>query len=107
MPRLLKTQLCGALYSTGLDAFELTDAEAPIVAEICRTLDGIALAIEIAAVRAETFGVAGLAARLDDRFRLLMRGRRTALTRCGISSSRRRPRIWSERSPRCRRSTPA
>jgi predicted ATPase/DNA-binding winged helix-turn-helix (wHTH) protein len=67
--------------STGLDPYELTDAEAPAVAEICRTLDGIALAIEIAAVRLETFGVAGLAARLDDRFRLLMRGRRTALTR--------------------------
>ncbi len=67
--------------STGLDPFELTDAEAPIVADICRTLDGIALAIEIAAVRVDTFGVAGLAARLDDRFRLLMHGRRTALTR--------------------------
>ena len=67
--------------STGLDPYVLTDAEAPAVAQICRALDGIALALEIAAVRVETFGVAGLAARLDDRFRLLMRGRRTALTR--------------------------
>jgi predicted ATPase/DNA-binding winged helix-turn-helix (wHTH) protein len=67
--------------ATGLDPFELSDAEAPIVAGICRTLDGIALAIEIAAARVDTFGVTGLAARLDDRFRLRMHGRRTALTR--------------------------
>ena len=67
--------------AASLDAFELTDADAPIVAEICRRLDGIALAIEIAAARADAFGIAGLAARLDDRFRLEMRGRRTALTR--------------------------
>jgi predicted ATPase/DNA-binding winged helix-turn-helix (wHTH) protein len=64
-----------------LDAFELGDAEGPIVAEICRRLDGIALAIEIVAGRVDTFGVAGLAARLDERFSLLLRGRRTALPR--------------------------
>ncbi len=64
-----------------LDAFELGDAEAPLVAEICRRLDGIALAIEIVAGRVDTFGVAGLAARLDERFSLLLRGRRTALPR--------------------------
>ncbi len=67
--------------AASLDAFELTDANAPLVADICRRLDGIALAIEIAAARADAFGIAGLAARLDDRFRLEMRGRRTALTR--------------------------
>ena len=67
--------------AASLDAFELTDADAPIVADICRRLDGIALAIEIAAGRADAFGIAGLAALLDDRFRLVMRGRRTALTR--------------------------
>jgi predicted ATPase/DNA-binding winged helix-turn-helix (wHTH) protein len=67
--------------AASLDAFELSDAEAPVVADICRRLDGIALAIEIAAGRTDAFGVAGLAALLDDRFRLVMRGRRTALTR--------------------------
>jgi predicted ATPase/DNA-binding winged helix-turn-helix (wHTH) protein len=64
-----------------LDTFELTDAEAPAVAEICRRLDGIALAIELAAGRVGVFGAAGLAAHLDDRFRLLTSGLRTALPR--------------------------
>jgi predicted ATPase len=63
------------------DTFELEDADAPKVAELCRSLDGIALAIEIAAGRVETFGVAQLASGLDGRLRLLMRGRRTSLTR--------------------------
>lgn len=62
-------------------SFELSDADAPIVAEICHRLDGIPLAIEIAASRVDTFGVAGLAAGLNDRFQLLMQGRRTALPR--------------------------
>jgi predicted ATPase/DNA-binding winged helix-turn-helix (wHTH) protein len=61
--------------------FELTDADAPVIAEICRRLDGIPLAIELAAGRLDAFGVRGLAAHLDDRFRLLTRGRRTALPR--------------------------
>ncbi len=60
-----------------LGEFELTDENAPIVAEICRKLDGIPLAIELAAARVETFGVRGLAARLDDRIRLLTSGRRS------------------------------
>ena len=67
--------------AASLDGFELTDADAPIVVDLCRRLDGIALAIEIAAGRADAFGIAGLATLLDDRFRLVMRGRRTALTR--------------------------
>ena len=61
--------------------FELSDRDAPLVAQICRRLDGIALAIEIAAGRVDAFGVAGLARLLDDRFQLLMQGRRTALPR--------------------------
>src|ERR1043166_1370977 len=64
-----------------LDTFELTDTDAPIVAEICRKLDGIALAIELAAGRVDAFGLRELAKLLNDRFRLLMRGRRTALRR--------------------------
>jgi predicted ATPase/DNA-binding winged helix-turn-helix (wHTH) protein len=61
--------------------FELSDADAPVVAEICRRLDGIPLAIELATGCIDVFGVRELAARLDDRFGLLMRGRRTALLR--------------------------
>jgi len=67
--------------AASLDGFELGDAEAPAVADICRKLDGIALAIELAAGRVDAFGVRDLAAHLDDRFRLLTRGRRTALPR--------------------------
>ena len=63
------------------DAFELTDVDAPIVVDICRKLDGIALAIELAAGRVDAFGVRELATLLNDRFRLLMRGRRTAVRR--------------------------
>jgi len=51
------------------------------MAGICRRLDGIPLAIELAAARADAFGIEDLAARLDDRFTLLTRGRRTALPR--------------------------
>jgi len=64
-----------------LDTFELTDSNAPVVAEICHKLDGIPLAIELAAGRIDTFGVAGLAAALADRFKPMTGGRRTALPR--------------------------
>jgi predicted ATPase len=67
--------------SATADGYELTDADAPLVAQICRRLDGIALAIELAAGRVGAFGVHGVAARLDDRFQLLTHGRRTALAR--------------------------
>jgi predicted ATPase len=52
-----------------------------IIVAICRRLDGIPLAIELAAARAAALGIETLAARLDDRFRLLTGGRRTALPR--------------------------
>jgi predicted ATPase/DNA-binding winged helix-turn-helix (wHTH) protein len=64
-----------------IDGFELSDGDTAFVAEICRRLDGIPLAIELAASRIDAFGVRELAACLDDRFRLLTRGRRTALRR--------------------------
>jgi predicted ATPase len=67
--------------SATMNEFELTDAEASLVSEICRKLDGIPLAIEFAAARVETYGVKALADRLDDRLRLLTSGRRTALPR--------------------------
>jgi predicted ATPase/DNA-binding winged helix-turn-helix (wHTH) protein len=51
------------------------------IGSICRRLDGIPLAIELAAARVATLGVDGLAAGLEDRFRLLAGGRRNALPR--------------------------
>lgn len=63
------------------NGFELNDSDAPVVADICRQLDGIALAIELAAGRVDAFGTRGIAERLDDRFRFLTGGRRTALPR--------------------------
>jgi predicted ATPase/DNA-binding winged helix-turn-helix (wHTH) protein len=62
------------------DRFSLSDGDAPLVAEICRHLDGIALAIELAAGRVEAFGIQGTAARLGDRMEL-WNGRRTAMPR--------------------------
>jgi predicted ATPase/DNA-binding winged helix-turn-helix (wHTH) protein len=64
-----------------LDDFRLDDADAPIVAEVCRKLDGNALAIELAASLVDVLGVRGVADNLHDRFRVLTRGRRTALPR--------------------------
>jgi predicted ATPase len=59
----------------------LSDIDAPIVARSCRRLDGIALAIELAASRVGSFGIRGTAELLDNRFSLLWHGRRTALPR--------------------------
>jgi predicted ATPase/DNA-binding winged helix-turn-helix (wHTH) protein len=58
--------------------FELSDDSAPVVAKICRRLDGIALAIELAATRLDAFSVRELLDLLDDRFTTLAQGRRTA-----------------------------
>jgi predicted ATPase/DNA-binding winged helix-turn-helix (wHTH) protein len=63
------------------EAFRFTDADVPLVAEICRRLDGNPLAIEIAAASLEAFGLRDLAAHLDDRFQVLVQGRRTAAPR--------------------------
>jgi len=63
------------------DAFTIGDVDVPFIVEICRRLDGLPLAIEIAASRAGALGIAELAARLDDRFGILTSGRRTAATR--------------------------
>ena len=59
----------------------LTDVDAPVVADICRKLDGIALAIELAATRVDAYGIRGTAALLENRFKFLWQGRRTALPR--------------------------
>ncbi|TDB82306.1 AfsR/SARP family transcriptional regulator [Actinomadura sp. KC216] len=53
----------------------------PAIADVCARLDGIPLALELAATRVRTLGVEGLAARLDDRFRLLSSGARDAPAR--------------------------
>jgi predicted ATPase/DNA-binding winged helix-turn-helix (wHTH) protein len=60
---------------------ELSDADAPIVGQICRKLDGIALAIELVSGRVDAYGIRETAALLDNRLRLLWQGRRTALPR--------------------------
>lgn len=61
--------------------FELTKENVSEVAQICSRLDGIPLAIELAAARVNIFSTAQLAARLDERFDLLTVGSRTALPR--------------------------
>ena len=61
--------------------FNLSDKNASSVAQICRRLDGIPLALELAAARVASLSVEQIAARLDDRFRLLTRGSRNALPR--------------------------
>lgn len=61
--------------------FVLTDQNARAVAQLCRRLDGIPLAIELAAARVRTLPVEQIAARLDDRFRLLTGGSRAAAAR--------------------------
>ena len=64
-----------------LPDFKLTMENASSVAQICSRLDGIPLAIELAAARVNMFSTAQIAARLDDRFHLLTGGSRTALPR--------------------------
>ena len=64
-----------------LPTFQLTDDNASFVAQICSRLDGIPLAIELAAARVRALSVEQIAERLDDRFRLLTGGSRTALPR--------------------------
>lgn len=67
--------------ATILPEFEMTEANAPAIAQICQRLDGIALAIELAASRVKMLKVEQIATRLDDAFRLLTGGSRTALPR--------------------------
>ena len=61
--------------------FQLSDENAPAIIQICRRLDGIPLAIELAASRITAFSLEQIAKRLDDRFKLLTGGSRTALPR--------------------------
>jgi predicted ATPase/class 3 adenylate cyclase len=61
--------------------FQVTNANAPAIAQICFHLDGIPLAIELAAARVRTMSIDEIARRLDDRFRLLTGGSHAALER--------------------------
>ncbi len=62
-------------------AFDPTDAERSALADLCTRLDGMPLAIELTAARSNAFSVTQLSERIDDRFRLLTGGARTALPR--------------------------
>jgi len=75
-PRLFVNRVVASGYR-----FELTDADAFVVAQICRKLDGLALAIDVAAAHVQTFGLSQIASSLETRCWLLWLGRRTALPR--------------------------
>jgi predicted ATPase/DNA-binding SARP family transcriptional activator len=74
-------QLFTARARAAVASFTLDTDTAPAVAAVCRRLDGIPLALELAAIRLRHMVVADLAARLDDRFALLGTGRRDAPAR--------------------------
>jgi len=67
--------------TSALPSFVVTNENAPSLAQICHRLDGIPLAIELAAAKVRVLSLEQIARRLDDRFRLLTGGRRTALER--------------------------
>jgi predicted ATPase/DNA-binding winged helix-turn-helix (wHTH) protein len=73
----LFTQRTAATFA----GFTFTDDDVPHVTEICWRLDGIPLALELAAGRVAQLGLRGLSAGLEDRFAVLTKGRRTALPR--------------------------
>jgi predicted ATPase/DNA-binding winged helix-turn-helix (wHTH) protein len=79
--RFSAVELFAERAGASLDSFELASSNVATIIEICRRLDGIPLAIELAAARVDLFGVEGLASRLNDCFSLLTKGRRTALPR--------------------------
>ncbi|WP_433511838.1 BTAD domain-containing putative transcriptional regulator [Nonomuraea sp. CA-143628] len=74
-------QLFVARAAASARGFTLDEGNAGAVAQLCRRLDGIPLALELAATRVRALGVHGVVARLDDRFRLLASGQRGAPAR--------------------------
>ncbi len=74
-------QLFNERAMAAVDGFTLDDTDVAAVLEICRRLDGLPLALELAAAQIDVFGIGGVAAQLDDRFAILTKGRRTALPR--------------------------
>jgi predicted ATPase/DNA-binding winged helix-turn-helix (wHTH) protein len=81
MQRYSAIQLFAARAAASRQDFPADEDALRLVATICRRLDGIPLAIELAAARAAALGLRELASRLDDRFAVLTGGRRTALPR--------------------------
>jgi non-specific serine/threonine protein kinase len=67
--------------AAAVTSFQLTAENAPAVADICRRLDGVPLALELAAARTKLLSVGQISERLNDRFRLLAGGGRTVVAR--------------------------
>src|SRR5215216_1319610 len=67
--------------TAAVPSFTVTNDNAPALAQVCHRLDGIPLAIELAAAKVRVLSVEQIAKRLDDRFRLLTGGSRTVLER--------------------------
>jgi predicted ATPase/DNA-binding winged helix-turn-helix (wHTH) protein len=74
-------QLFSERAAATADEFAVRDSDVPALVEICRRLDGVPLALELAAAHVGVLGVKGLGERLDDRLALLIQGRRTSLPR--------------------------
>jgi predicted ATPase/DNA-binding winged helix-turn-helix (wHTH) protein len=74
-------QLFAERAMASLDSFELKDADVPIIADLCRRLDGIPLAIELVAARVGFLGLHQLAARLEVGIQIPTKGRRTVAPR--------------------------
>lgn len=81
LARSSAVQLFAARAAAADRRFTLDPDTGPAVAELCRRLDGIPLALELAATRVPALGVPGLVSRLDDRFPLLSAGPRDAPAR--------------------------
>ncbi len=81
LPQYEAVQLFVERAQTALPGFWLTNDNTLAVSQICHQLDGIPLALELAAARVKTLRVEQIAARLEDRFDLLTGGSRTALPR--------------------------
>ena len=67
--------------SAALDTFRVTDADVELLIRLCQKLEGIPLAIELAAARINVFGIEGLVTEIEDSLKLLTHGRRTAQPR--------------------------
>lgn len=76
LPKFSAVRLFAARAAAAAPGFTIDPENAAAVATICRRLDGIPLALELAAARVRALGVRELAARMDDRFELLVAGRR-------------------------------
>jgi predicted ATPase/two-component SAPR family response regulator len=81
LPRYEAVRLFAERAGAALSSFALTEENAPAVARLCRRLEGMPLAIELAASRVKVLSVEQIAERLDDCFRLLRGGSRVALPR--------------------------